>query len=342
MNVVVNAPHSQDVANPGETLLELRDLRVYFPVRKGVIFERTVAEVKAVDGVSFSIQRGQTLGLVGESGCGKTTIGRAILRLLEPSSGTIVYNGQDIATLDPQGLRRFRRQVQAVFQDPYSSLNPRMTVGQIIAEPFVVHRILPVLADRAKRVRELLGLCGLSASYAERYPHEMSGGQRQRVGIARALALNPDFIVCDEAVSALDVSIQAQIICLLEDLREEFGLTYLFIGHDLSVVRHLCHRVAVMYLGKLVEIADSDTLFSNPQHPYTQALLAAVPVPDPEIERTRPHQVLGGEVPSPMDPPRGCVFHTRCPRAVDSCAIDIPPLLSLGDDHAAACTEIGR
>ena len=217
-----------------------------------------------------------------------------------------------------------------------------MTVGQIIAEPFVVHGILPVLADRAKRVRELLGLCGLSASYAERYPHEMSGGQRQRVGIARALALNPDFIVCDEAVSALDVSIQAQIICLLEDLREEFGLTYLFIGHDLSVVRHLCHRVAVMYLGKLVEIADSDTLFSDPRHPYTQALLAAVPVPDPEIERTRAQQVLGGEVPSPMDPPRGCVFHTRCPRAVDSCTIDIPPLLNLGDDHAAACTEIGR
>lgn len=342
MNVVVEKTRATAARDKADTLLEIKDLRVHFPVRKGVFFERTVAEVKAVDGVSFSIQRGQTMGLVGESGCGKTTIGRAILQLLRPSSGAILYNGQDISSFDRRELGLFRRQVQAVFQDPYSSLNPRMTVGQIIAEPFVVHDILPAVADRAKRIRELLELCGLSAGYIERYPHEMSGGQRQRVGIARALALNPDFIVCDEAVSALDVSIQAQIIRLLEDLREELGLTYLFIGHDLSVVRHLCHRVAVMYLGKLVEIADSETLFADPQHPYTQALLAAVPVPDPEIERTRAQQVLGGEVPSPMNPPTGCVFHTRCPKARPSCQIDVPALEQLAGDHAAACTEIGR
>lgn len=342
MNVVAPASPGQADTSAADPLLEVRDLKVHFPVRKGIFFERTVAEVKAVDGVSFSIQRGQTLGLVGESGCGKTTIGRAILQLQKPTSGAILFNGDDISTLDPGGLEQYRRQVQAVFQDPYSSLNPRMTVEQIIAEPFVVHGIHPDPADRAKRIRDLLGLCGLSAGHAERYPHEMSGGQRQRVGIARALALNPDFIVCDEAVSALDVSIQAQIIRLLEDLRQEFGLTYLFIGHDLSVVRHLCHRVAVMYLGHLVEIADSDTLFTSPKHPYTQALLAAVPVPDPDIERTRAQQVLGGEVPSPMNPPKGCVFHTRCPRAVQSCQIDIPSLEQLGGDHAAACTEIGR
>ena len=290
-----------------EVLLEIRDLRKYFPVTRGLVFKRTVAEVRAVDGVSLDIHRGETLGLVGESGCGKTTIGRCILKLEQPTGGEIAYQGRDIATFDKSGTARFRRSVQAVFQDPFSSLNPRMRVGDIIAEPLHIHWSgEPALASRiATRVGELLDVCGLPKILSERFPHEMSGGQRQRVGIARALALRPEFIVCDEAVSALDVSIQAQVINLLEDLREEFGLTYLFIGHDLSVVRHLCHRVAVMYLGKVVEIADADELFDNPMHPYTRALLAAVPVPDPVVERERGHQVLPGEVPSPINPAGG-------------------------------------
>ena len=267
------------VADTSEFLVELKDLRVHFPIRKGLVFERTIAMVKAVDGVSLSVRRGKTMGLVGESGCGKTTIGRAILQLQPLTAGEIRFDGADVAELDPPGMKRFRRRVQAVFQDPFSSLNPRMTVGQIIAEPLVVHDVLPQAGERRRRVRELLSLCGLPGGFADRYPHEMSGGQRQRVGIARALALNPDFIVCDEAVSALDVSIQAQIIRLLEDLRDELNLTYLFIGHDLSVVRHLCDDVAVMYLGRIVEVAPSDELFSNPGHPYTRALLEAVPTP---------------------------------------------------------------
>ena len=339
MSLMVGSAPLDDVG-PDVPLVELRDLKVHFPVRKGFILEKTVAQVKAVDGVSLAIPRGQTMGLVGESGCGKTTIGRAILQLQPPTEGSILFEGRDITNLHPRERMLFRRRVQAVFQDPYSSLNPRMTVGQIIAEPFIAHDLFPNGIDRAARIRELLELCGLAANFVSRYPHEMSGGQRQRVGIARALALNPDFIVCDEAVSALDVSIQAQIIRLLEDLRAELGLTYLFIGHDLSVVRHLCQRVAVMYLGKLVEIASSDTLFSSPKHPYTQALLAAVPVPDPEIELAREHQVLLGEVPSPMEPPLGCVFHPRCPKAVATCGFDVPPLTSVGPDHTTACTEI--
>ncbi len=326
--------------SPSVPLLELSNLRVYFPIRKGMIFERTIAVVKAVDGVSFSIQQGETLGLVGESGCGKTTVGRAILKLLAPTDGSIRFDGTDTASFSASETAGFRRRVQAIFQDPYGSLNPRMTVADIIAEPLLVHRTAASSAERAARVGHLLDVCGLAAAHGERYPHEMSGGQRQRVGIARALALNPEFIVCDEAVSALDVSIQAQIIRLLENLRDEFGLTYLFIGHDLSVVRHLCDRVAVMYLGKLVEIGDSDSLFSNPKHPYTQALLAAVPIPDPEIEKTRPEMVISGEVPSPMNPPKGCVFHTRCQYAVASCETEVPAPVRLGEDHIAVCTQI--
>jgi oligopeptide transport system ATP-binding protein len=323
-------------------LVELRDLRMYFPVKRGFVFDRIVGEVKAVDGVSFAIRRGETFGLVGESGCGKTTIGRCLLKLEEPTSGQILFDGHDIATLGREERLRFRRRVQAVFQDPFSSLNPRMTVAEIIGEPLLVHGLEPGRAGRLARVRELLEICGLPRRLADRYPHEMSGGQRQRVGIARALALKPDFIVCDEAVSALDVSIQAQIVRLLEDLRGEFGLTYLFIAHDLSVVRHICHRVAVMYLGHIVEIGDSDILFDDPQHPYTRALLAAVPIPDPEIERQRKHRVVEGEIPSPMNPPSGCVFHPRCPLADESCRRLVPELRDLGHGHFAACPKVGQ
>ncbi len=298
---------------------------------------RKDATVQAVDGVSFDIRRGETLGLVGESGCGKTTTGRCLLRLETPTGGRIRFEGQDVATLGGTGAAAYRRRVQAVFQDPFSSLNPRMSVGDIISEPIRIHDRAMRFADRAGRVKELLDLCGLPLNLADRYPHEMSGGQRQRVGIARALALRPEFIVCDEAVSALDVSIQAQIIRLLEDLRAEFGLTYLFIGHDLSVVRHICHRVAVMYLGKIVEIGDTDAIFSDPRHPYTRALLDAVPVPDPDVEARRPHSFIPGEVPSPMNPPSGCVFHPRCPMARESCRTEPPSALAMPDGRRIAC-----
>ena len=320
-----------------DKLIEVENLKVHFPVRKGTIFEKTVGHVKAVDGASFDIHRGETLGLVGESGCGKTTIGRCLLRLETPTEGQIKFDGHQIAGMAGSAALHYRRQVQAVFQDPFSSLNPRMSVGDIIAEPIRIHDRGMNFVGRARRVKELLALCGLPANLADRYPHEMSGGQRQRVGIARALALRPEFIVCDEAVSALDVSIQAQIIRLLEDLREEFGLTYLFIGHDLSVVRHICHRVAVMYLGKIVEIGDCDAIFSDPRHPYTRALLDAVPVPDPEIEQKRPHSFVSGEVPSPMNPPSGCVFHPRCPKARDSCRVDVPKTIFTDDGRKVAC-----
>ena len=302
---------------------------------------RTVGEVKAVDGVDFSVRRGETMGLVGESGCGKTTTGRCILRLETPTAGEIVYDGIDIATLSQKQMIALRQRIQVIFQDPFSSLNPRMKVGQIIAEPMKVHGIEPNVAKRNARVRELLTVCGLNARFADRYPHEMSGGQRQRVGIARALAMNPEFIVCDEPVSALDVSIQAQVINLLEDLREKFGLTYLFIAHDLSVVRHLCQRVAVMYLGRIVELADSDALFDNPQHPYTKALLAAVPIPDPLVEQSRVFRPVQGEVPSPINPPSGCVFHPRCPIAVESCKKTRPESREIRPGHFVACTQAG-
>lgn len=322
------------------TLVEVRDLKKYFPVTEGIVVQRTVAEVKAVDGVTFNIRKGETLGLVGESGCGKTTTGRCLLRLERPTAGSIIYDGVDMATLDRRGLSAVRQKIQVIFQDPYSSLNPRMKIGQIIGEPMRVHDIEPDAAARDKRVAELLTMCGLSPRMADRYPHEMSGGQRQRVGIARALSMRPEFIVCDEAVSALDVSIQAQVINLLEDLREELDLTYLFIAHDLSVVRHLCQRVAVMYLGKLVELAECDELFDNPMHPYTRALLQAVPIPDPTVEAERDHQVIQGEVPSPMNPPPGCVFHPRCALAVANCSVSTPELREIKPGHWVACTEV--
>ena len=321
-------------------LLEVRGLHMHFPVTEGLIAQRKVGQVKAVDGIDFTVRRGETLGLVGESGCGKTTTGRCILRLERPTAGEIIYDGRDIANADSKELLPLRRRLQVIFQDPYSSLNPRMKVGDIIAEPIMVHGIERNAARRASRVRELLSVCGLDPKFADRYPHEMSGGQRQRVGIARALALEPEFIVCDEAVSALDVSIQAQIVNLLEDLRAQFGLTYLFIAHDLSVVRHLCHRVAVMYLGRIVELAECDELFDNPLHPYTQALLAAVPVPDPEVEATRTFRPVKGEVPSAINPPSGCVFHPRCPIAVASCKQARPELRELRPGHWVACTEV--
>jgi oligopeptide transport system ATP-binding protein len=321
-------------------LVTIRDLKMHFPVAEGALFSSVVAHVRAVDGISFTIRKGETLGLVGESGCGKTTTGRCILRLEHPTGGEILFDGKNLVDLDQKSMRALRQKIQVIFQDPYSSLNPRMKIGEIISEPMKVHRTEPNKAARDARVTELLRLCGLDPKFADRYPHEMSGGQRQRVGIARALSVRPEFIICDEAISALDVSIQAQIINLLEDLRDQFGLTYLFIAHDLSVVRHLCHRVAVMYLGKIVELADCDELYSNPLHPYTQALLAAVPVPDPDLEKARAHRIVKGEVPSPINPPKGCVFHPRCPLAIASCAKNVPEFRELRPGHWVACSVI--
>ncbi|OGL20555.1 MAG: peptide ABC transporter substrate-binding protein [Candidatus Rokubacteria bacterium RIFCSPLOWO2_12_FULL_71_22] len=320
---------------PEAPLLEVRDLVKEFHVGGGLFGKPGV--VRAVNGVSFTIRRGETLGLVGESGCGKTTTGRCILQLERPTRGEIVFEGRELTTLADAELRRVRRRMQVIFQDPYSSLNPRMTVGQIIAEPLAVHGIVPDRARREPRVQDLLRHVGLLPQHAHRYPHQLSGGQRQRVGVARALALEPSLIVCDEPVSALDVSIQAQIINLLEDLQAEFGLTYLFVAHDLSVVRHISDRVAVMYLGKIVELADRKSLYEDPLHPYTRALLSAVPIPDPALEAQRERIVLGGEVPSPLRPPSGCVFHPRCPIAVDRCRDEVPTLREIRPRHWAAC-----
>ena len=324
-----------------QPLLRVHDLRTYFEVGAGFqIFKNTRFEVRAVDGITFEVYRGETLGLVGESGCGKTTVGRTLLRLEQATAGEIVFNGANVTRVTGQRLKDYRRKVQVIFQDPYSSLNPRMTVGEIISEPMLVYRLAPDRRAARAKVLELLTQVGLFEYMAERYPHELSGGQRQRVGIARALAMQPEFIVCDEPVSALDVSIQAQIINLLEDLQEKFGLTYLFIAHDLAVVRHISDRVIVMYLGKVMEVADRDTLYADPLHPYTRALLDAVPIPDPALEAEREYRVLGGEVPSPLNPPRGCVFHTRCPMASEECKIKIPELREVRPGHFAACIKI--
>ena len=319
-----------------EVLLEVDNLVKHFSVGGGM-FSGPPGLVRAIDGVSFSIRRGETLGLVGESGCGKTTTGRCILQLERPTSGRIMFEGVDLVTLEGAALRAVRRRIQVIFQDPYSSLNPRMTIGQMLAEPLEVHGIVREKAARADRVQELLSQVGLLPQHAKRYPHQLSGGQRQRVGIARALAMEPSLIVCDEPVSALDVSIQAQIINLLEDLQAKYGLTYLFIAHDLSVVRHTSDRVAVMYLGKIVENADRTKLYEEPLHPYTRALLSAVPIPDPRLEASREHTVLRGEVPSPLRPPPGCVFHPRCPVAVERCSAEVPPIREIRPGHWAAC-----
>ncbi len=316
-------------------LVEVEDLYKYFPIHAGLA-SRHVGDVKAVDGVNFTIERGETLGLVGESGSGKTTVGRLLLRLLPVTKGKIRFDGDDVLTMSRGDLRRLRREMQIIFQDPYASLNPRMTVGDIIAEPLRIHGLARGKAV-GERVTELLRQVGLQPYHANRYPHEFSGGQRQRVGIARALAVDPKFIVCDEPVSALDVSIQAQVINLLEDLQAQLGLTYLFIAHDLSVVRHISTRVAVMYVGKIVEIADREALYVNPLHPYTQALLSAIPIPDPALEKRRKRIVLTGDIPSPVNPPSGCRFHTRCPIAFERCKVEEPPFKEYAPGHFAAC-----
>jgi len=318
-----------------ELLVDVKDLYKYFPIHAGLM-SRHVADVKAVDGVSFSIFGGETLGLVGESGSGKTTIGRLLLRLLPATKGEIFFQGRSILGLSQAELRPLRRAMQIIFQDPFASLNPRMTVGDIIAEPLRIHHLAQGKAVE-DRVQDLLKRVGMRPYHANRYPHEFSGGQRQRVGIARALAVDPAFIVCDEPVSALDVSIQAQVINLLEDLQQQFGLTYLFIAHDLSVVRHISTRVAVMYVGKIIETADRDALYRNPLHPYTQALLSAIPIPDPALEKRRKRIVLTGDIPSPVNPPSGCRFHTRCPIAFDRCVTEVPPFTQYAPGHFAAC-----
>jgi oligopeptide transport system ATP-binding protein len=315
-------------------LLETKNLKMHFPIKAGVL-RHTVGHVKAVDGVNLQIRRGETLGLVGESGCGKSTLARLILRLLEPTEGEVIFEGENILGYDRKQMLAVRRNMQIVFQDPYASLNPRMTVGNIVGEPLKIHK---VEGDRKQRVQELLEVVGLNPEHYNRYPHEFSGGQRQRIGVARAIALNPKLIVCDEPVSALDVSIQAQVINLLQDLQKEFDLTYVFIAHDLSVVKHIANRVAVMYLGKIVEMADRKKLFSEPRHPYTASLLSAIPIPDPEKERERQRVVLEGDVPSPANPPQGCSFHTRCPRAQAYCVEHEPALEEQEEStHRAAC-----
>jgi len=323
-----------------EILVKVEQLKIHFPIFQGFIIQKQIAAIKAVDNVSFNIHKGETLGLVGESGCGKSTTGRAILQLQSITGGKVYFQDQDLTQLSPSQMRDRRLQMQMIFQDPYTSLNPRLTVGQIISEPLKVHN-LTSQHNPTERVSELLELVGLNPQFAQRYPHEFSGGQRQRIAIARALVVNPDFIVCDEPIAALDVSIQAQIVNLLQDLQQELNLTYLFIAHDLSVVRHISDRIAVMYLGKIVEMSDRNALYNNPLHPYTQALLSAIPLPDPDREKSRSRLILQGDVPSPLNPPSGCNFQTRCPYAFEACQIE-PELRQVSENHFVACHLIDR
>ncbi|WP_437682569.1 ABC transporter ATP-binding protein [Sorangium sp. So ce131] len=323
-------------STPDAPLLAVRDLKIHFPVRRGLL-QRQVGTVRAVDGVSFEVARGATLGLVGESGCGKSTTGRGILRLVPPTSGSVTIDGREILTLDARALRKARGEMQMIFQDPYASLNPRMTILDLIAEPLWTHERVSSRDEALREVAGLMEMVGLSPSYMRRYPHEFSGGQRQRIGIARAIALRPKLVIADEPVSALDVSIQAQIVNLLASLQRELSLTYVFVAHDLAVVRHLSSEIAVMYLGRIVERARPDVLFRSPQHPYTQALLSAIPIPDPDVERKRQRLPLVGEVPSPLNPPSGCHFHTRCPYVMERCSTEVPPLVQRSPGHWAAC-----
>jgi oligopeptide/dipeptide ABC transporter ATP-binding protein len=326
-----------DTLVASKTLLDIRDLKMHFPLTRGIIMQRVVGYVRAVDGVTFSIERGQTLGLVGESGSGKTTIGRTIIRLYKPTAGQILFGEQDLAKLEGEAMRQMRRRVQMVFQDPFASLNPRFTIGSLIAEPMHIYNIASSQEIR-DRTAELLRVVGLRAEYIDRYPHEFSGGQRQRIAVARALSINPEFIIADEPVSALDVSVRAQVLNLLQGLQQQFGLTYLFVSHDLSVVRHVADRIAVMYLGKIVELADRDELYAAPKHPYTKALLSAIPIPDPRVEKKRQRIILSGDLPSPINIPSGCRFHTRCPMAQQICR-EVEPAFEKkeGRDHYAAC-----
>jgi oligopeptide transport system ATP-binding protein len=337
MTTMPEAAATSAVTQNDDVILEVTNLKMHFPVSSGFLSRKPLGYVKAVDDVSFTVSRGETLGLVGESGCGKTTTGRCILQLYKPTAGQVKFNGQELTELGTKDMRLMRREMQVIFQDPYSSLNPRMTAGNIIGEPLIVHGLVRGKDEYREKVAELLVNVGLNPYMADRFPHEFSGGQRQRIGVARALSVSPSFIVADEPVSALDVSIQAQIINLLEDLQEQFNLTYLFIAHDLSVVRHISDRVGVMYLGHLVEMAERNEIYRNPIHPYTKALLSAVPIPDPVLDSQRERVLLTGEVPSPLNPPSGCVFHPRCPVANDSCPAYLPELREVETDHHAAC-----
>jgi len=326
--------------NETQPLVKVENLTKHFPVMRGIIIQRKVGAVRAVDGISFTIERGETLGLVGESGCGKTTAGRTLLGLYPATAGVVTIDGRDVRSAKGRELLAIRRMAQMIFQDPYASLNPRWTVNSIVSEPLRVHHLLKTEGERVERVQELMGLVGLSGRLINRFPHEFSGGQRQRIGVARALASDPKFIVCDEPISALDVSIQAQVVNLLEDLQDRFGLTYLFIAHDLSMVRHICDRVAVMYLGVMAEMADRNELYEHPLHPYTKALLSAVPVPDPQKDRARRRIILAGDVPSPINPPSGCRFHPRCPLAEEQCSREVPQWRLVAPGHWVACHKV--
>lgn len=337
MTTMPEAAASSAATQSEDIILEVKNLKMYFPVGSGFLSRKPVGYVKAVDDVSFTVKRGETLGLVGESGCGKTTTGRCILQLYKPTAGQVIFDGQDLTSMNTKTMRGMRREMQVIFQDPYSSLNPRMTAGNIIGEPLIVHGLVANKTEYRDKVADLLTNVGLNPYMADRFPHEFSGGQRQRIGVARALSVSPKFIVADEPVSALDVSIQAQIINLLEDLQEQFNLTYLFIAHDLSVVRHISDRVGVMYLGHLVEMAERNEIYRNPIHPYTKALLSAVPIPDPMLDAQRERVLLTGEVPSPLNPPSGCVFHPRCPVANDTCSQILPELREVETNHYSAC-----